>query len=92
MKQSIIQRLVESADLTGESLPGQPLLELYGEDRVLVENHSGITEYGKEKIQVQVRYGAICVCGEGLRLCKMQGQQLVIMGKIQTISLIRRRG
>ncbi len=90
MKHNIMERLMDGADLPGESLPGQPLLELYGEGRVLIENHGGITEYGTERIQVQVRYGAICICGEKLQLCRMQGRQLVIVGRIHSISVIRR--
>ncbi len=91
MKHHFMQRLVESADLPGESLPGQPLLELFGDNRVLIENHLGITEYGTEKIQIRVAYGALCVCGQRLQLCRMQGNQLFITGRIDGISLIRGR-
>ncbi len=89
MSRSLSKILVDGMDMPGECLPGQPLLELYGEDRVLVENHLGITEYGSERIRVRVRYGGLCITGRCLHLCRMQNRQLVIMGKIQTISLDR---
>lgn len=93
MKQnkSFAQRFVDGVDLPGESLPRQPLLELCGDKRVLIENHGGVMEYGMEKIQVRVKYGAICICGSGLRLCRMSGQQLVITGKIETVNVLRGR-
>ncbi len=91
MKQKWMKLLLDGADLPGESLPGEPLLELYGDNRVLIEHHGGITDYGTEKIQVRVRYGAICICGSELSLCSMQGPQLVILGKIQSVSLLRGR-
>lgn len=76
--------------LDSETLPLQPILELCGERRVLIENHGGVTEYGPEKICVSVRYGQVEICGKGLRLCRMQGPQLVILGRIDVITVIRR--
>lgn len=85
-----IERLAESADLQGEAFPGQTLVELYGDRRVLIEHHGGVTEYGREKIQVKVRYGYICVCGGCLELARMTAEQLVITGRIDSVSLCRR--
>ena len=81
-----IERLADSTDLQGEAFPGQPLVELYGDRRVLIEHHGGVTEYGREKIQVKVRYGYLCVCGGCLT-----AEQLVITGRIDSVSIIRRR-
>ncbi len=44
-------------------LPGQPVVELVGDRRVLIENHIGVTEYGTERICVKVKYGQLSVCG-----------------------------
>lgn len=93
MKKSdnLLQRITERADLSAEPLPGLPLIELAGDRRVLIENHQGVTEYGREKIQVQVRYGHVCICGSGLELARMTKQQLIISGQIDSVSLLRRR-
>lgn len=85
------QRLTDTADLQGEALPGQPLLELYGDGRVLIEHHRGVTEYGTERICVRVKYGHICVCGGCLELARMSAAQLVITGRIDSVTLIRGR-
>lgn len=87
----ILERFAEYADLQGEALPGQPLLELYGDRRVLIEHHGGVTEYGRDKIQVKVRYGQLCICGSCLELARMTSEQLVITGRIDSVTLIRRR-
>lgn len=86
-----IERLADSTDLQGEALPGQPLVELFSDRRVLIEHHGGVTEYGREKIQVKVRYGYVCICGGCLELARMTAEQLVITGRIDSVSLIRRR-
>ncbi len=85
-----IERLAETADLQGEAFPGQPLVEIYGERRVLIEHHCGVTEYGRERIQVKVRYGQLCICGGCLELARMTADQLVITGRIDSVSIIRR--
>ena len=87
----ILERLAQSADLPGETIPGQTVVELMDDRRVLVENHNGVTEYGREKICVRVRYGRVEICGCGLELARMTKDQLVITGHIQDI-VLRRRG
>ena len=89
-RKGLLERLVEEIDLPGEVMPGQPLVELAGDRRVLIENHSGVTEYGKEKICVKVRYGVLTVCGCGLELARMTKDQLVITGRIDGVTLTRR--
>lgn len=86
-----MERLADRADLPGEALPGQPLVEIFGERRVLIEHHGGVIEYGKEKIQVKMRYGCLCICGVGLELARMNADQLIISGRIDSVSIIRRR-
>ncbi len=86
------QRLTDAAQLHGEVFPGMPLVELAGENRVLIECHGGVTEYSPTKICVRVKYGAVCVCGCGLELAVMTKERLVISGRIDGIHLNRRNG
>ncbi len=81
----------KAADLQTEAVPGMPIVEICGRQRVLIEHHQGVTEYSREKIQVKMRYGCLCICGYGLELARMNGDQLVIHGRIDGISIIRRR-
>lgn len=89
-KRNLLQRLAEGADLPGEPLPGQPIAEIAGDRRVLIENHQGVKEYTREKICVKVKYGQLTVCGCGLELSCMTREQLVISGRIDCITLHRR--
>lgn len=72
-------------------LPGQPLAELVGDWRVLIENHAGVTEYSPQRVCVRVRYGTLCICGNDLELVCMTSQQLAVVGQIDGIQ-IRREG
>lgn len=82
---SWIQRL----SIQDETLPGQTLVEILADQRVLIEHHRGITQYSREHIQIRVKFGAICVSGEGLSLCRMTANQLVITGQIDSLTLLR---
>lgn len=87
---SILDKMTDRADLLGEPIPGQTIVELAGERRVLIENHFGVTQYSRERICVKVKYGQVAVCGCGLELSRMTKEQLVICGKIDEVTLIRR--
>ena len=88
--QMILQRLADGADLSAEPLPRQPIVEIAGDRRVLIENHFGVKEYSREKIGVKVKYGLVCVCGCDLELIRMTKEQLIISGRIDAVTLIRR--
>lgn len=77
-------------NLPGESLPGQVLVEITGDNRVLIEHHRGVREYSRSRIGVNVKYGVIQICGSCLELRSMTKEQLVISGNIDCIMLKRR--
>ena len=89
-RSNLVHHFTERADLPGESLPSQTILEIYGENRILIENHQGVTEYSDQQIGVRVHYGSVCVSGSGLHLCRITGCQLVIAGRIEQVKLVRR--
>lgn len=61
------------------------LVELYGNERVLIEEHRGILSYGDEEIRVGTSFGAAVIQGSELRLCCMSRSQLVIRGRIACV-------
>ena len=42
-KRNWMQMLADGADLPAEPLPGVPVVEVAGENRVLIERHAGVT-------------------------------------------------
>lgn len=89
MDKHIMERIVSAADLQGEPIPGLPLVEIAGDKRVLIEHHCGVTQYGRCRISVRVKFGTIIIAGAGLELVKMTGQQLIVTGKIECVQLER---
>ena len=84
-----LQHLADKAELESENLPCLPVVEIAGDRRVLIERHKGVIEYGMERIMVRVSYGTVCVSGDSLELIRMTNRQLVISGRIDSVSLQR---
>lgn len=87
---AFLRRVVQEADTP--PLPGQCLVELAGQQRVLIENHQGVRAYSRECILVKVNFGCVRVWGSCLELAKMTRDQLVILGSIEGVRLLRRDG
>lgn len=85
-----LERLAERGEIEAEGALIQPVVEIGGDSRVLIENHLGVMGYSSERILIKVRFGSISVCGCGLQLVRMTREQLVIHGRIDGISVQRR--
>lgn len=86
----MLGKLAWAADLPDEPIPGQPLVEIIENRRVLIENHLGVSEYGESLIRVKVKFGTICISGCNLELARMTKGQLIISGVIESVKLDRR--
>lgn len=73
-----------------EILSKVPIVELAGQNRLLIENHQGVLGYSLEEIQVRVSYGCVCITGSDLRLMQLSREQLVICGRVDAIHLFGR--
>lgn len=88
---SILERISRVADLQNEPLPAQPLLELCGNCRVLIEHHKGICEYTPTKVRVSVKFGSYCICGTHLEITRLSSDQIVITGNIDMVNVMNGR-
>lgn len=82
--------LTDKMDLAEEALPGQPIVEILGQNRVLIENHRGVKGYSRQCIVIHVRFGEVHVSGDCLQLVRMSKERLIIQGMIYQVSLKRR--
>ena len=85
------ERMIRQTELGAESVPGQSIIEIAGERRVLIENHQGVAAYGRENILVNMKFGCLRISGCNLEIIHMTKEQLVIYGRIDAVGLQRRR-
>ena len=84
------EHMLMNTELMEDGLPGQTIVELSGGKRVLVEGHRGVKAYSRERIVVNTKMGAVCVCGCDMEILRMSRERLVIQGRIDAINLLRR--
>ena len=84
-----IRKLADEMELETEALPGLPILELSGGNRLIVERHRGIGAYSRERICIKVSYGTLCILGKDLQITLMSQHQLVITGTVEEIQILR---
>ena len=82
-----IDRILMGLDLPGEIPPGWPLIEIMDNQRILIENQTGVCSYDPCCIKVKTKRGMIVVSGDGLELRQMSREQLVITGTIHGVCL-----
>lgn len=85
-----LRRLCDKADLMDTALPNRPLLELIGCGRLVIENHKGVVRYDSDCIAVSMDFGQVLLKGNALELTRMSPGQLIITGRLEQISLLRR--
>ena len=89
MDKHFMERIAMAADLDEEPIPGLPLVEIAGDRRVLIEHHCGVTQYGRCRISVRVKFGTVVIVGTQLELTRMTGQQMIVTGRIDAVQLER---
>lgn len=88
-RNGIIRKLTERSGLHGEPINNDSLLELSGDDRILIENHHCVISYCHDEIAVRVKFGIVHIKGHSLVLACASKEQLVIHGKIDCVILER---
>lgn len=79
----------KSADKV-ESLLREPVVEIVGQRRLLIEHHHGVLGYSLEEVCVRVEFGSIRILGCDLRIMQLSKEQLVICGRIDAVQMFGR--
>lgn len=85
----LFSKAIDAADLETDLIPGTGIIEVIGNNRVLVENHISITEYTDSTVCIRMKFGCACIHGTDLIIHKMCKEQLVIAGNISCIKLAK---
>ena len=84
-RDGLARELAERMELPTEALLGAAKLSVTGGRQALIENHRGILAYGPEQIVVSTGRGKICLNGSELRLRAMNKNELLVLGKLQSV-------
>lgn len=87
MQGDFANRLLRKVDLPTEVIPGQLLIEILGNCRVLIENHRGVIRYSTTEISIKTQHGKVCVQGKEMILEQMSKYRVIITGCIFNVCL-----
>lgn len=83
----LLLALSRRLDLPAEVLVGDPLIELKGRNELTVQRHRGIVGYDDCCICIGTDIGVLRVQGVGLRVFRMNREQIVIYGEVSQLIL-----
>ncbi len=87
-----LQQAMRAAGLPDEVLLGTPRIVLSGMDRLMLENHRGVLECGRDLVRVRVEGGVLCVRGADLSLSHLRPGLLIVEGTVEQVSFQRVEG
>lgn len=79
---SFLDRAADILDLPSEAVTGDTRVTVTGSKQVMVENHKGLLEYGKDEIDVNCGKIILKIKGENLEIRAMNAQELMITGQM----------
>jgi sporulation protein YqfC len=85
----IRKRLADALELQHDVALNLPALHLTGGERLLMENHRGLLEYGRGKIRIASTAGVVEITGEGLDIKSVGREDILITGGIDSIVINR---
>ena len=86
-KKYYVTRFADAVGLHAESILGASILELYSNNRVLVENIRRVISFDSSQIHIEVSFGLLIMEGEQLVLDYLGEDRILIKGIISTISV-----
>ena len=88
-REKVLGKIPELLDLPDQALPGVPIIEVFGDRRVLVEGRCTVTRYDSTCILLRNACGRVCVSGCELNMAELSYDRLIITGTICNISISR---
>lgn len=84
-KRKSYNRINDILELPEEIVSNKPKLTIIGFNELLIENYKSILEYEDFFIKINTHIGAININGFNLRLKEMTGDDIMVMGNIDSI-------
>lgn len=73
-------------EMPAEIVSNEPKITIVGFNEMLIENYKGILEYEEIYIRINTHIGIININGFNLNLEQMTGNDIMVTGKIDSIS------
>jgi len=82
---SIKQKVAQISEMPEDVVLGVPLLTIWGNTEISIENYGGIIEYTDTLIRIRTKTGKIVINGKSLHVDYYTNDEMKIRGKIISI-------
>jgi len=82
---SIKQKVAQISEMPEDVVLGVPLLTIWGNTEISIENYGGIIEYTDTLIRIRTKTGKIIINGKSLHVDYYTNDEMKIHGKIISI-------
>ncbi|NLV59484.1 MAG: sporulation protein YqfC [Clostridiales bacterium] len=82
----MLSQRLRRADIPQELVLGWPRSVLLGDEKLLIEQHQGIFACTQQEVVVKTLCGLLIVSGENLSVSRYSQDDLVVFGKIRSLS------
>ncbi|MDY3919998.1 MAG: YabP/YqfC family sporulation protein [Candidatus Limivivens sp.] len=84
-EKSLLKRMTRAAQIPEDLADRAVLVQITGQDSVLVENYRGILEYSSERLALQTKTCRLIIEGKALYISYYNGEEMKISGHIEQI-------
>ena len=84
-ERKVFNKINKLLELPEEVITDKPKLTIVGFEEVLIENYKAILEYEDYYIKINTHIGAININGFNLRLKEMTGDDIMVLGSIDSM-------
>lgn len=88
VKRKVKRQFSDLLEIPGDVLLDLPRIIMVGNMQLQVENHRGIQEYTTRLVRISTNKGFIEITGENLVLRNIMPDEIVLEGKIKSLSLV----
>jgi len=87
MDENLRVRLAETLGLPYDTVLGYPMLQLAGNRKIRVENHTGVRRLAADGIWLGTPKGVVRLLGSELYLARLDKDEAVVAGRLEQIDL-----
>lgn len=84
-KRQRTSKINEMLEMPREIVSNEPKVTILGFEQILIENYKSILEYEEFYVKINTYIGVININGFNLRLKEMTGDDIMVLGKIDSL-------
>jgi len=81
------ENVVDLLEMPPDVMLDLPKVTMIGRQKLLLENHRGIIEYGLTRVRVRTTAGLLTIAGEELVLKNLKPDEMLVEGKIASLTM-----